>query len=411
MIVLPAPAHPRAGASVIDEIDGALGVLLAQRLRDVLLWAAADERAALFRAPRPATIEWTARATLQEDGIAAAVVVLGRLVLFPHAAVAGEISIACTTIAEWAEGRGRLWTALDFSEAAALVRPADAMLSVRCGILCRRLALANRGSQWFLRAIGQARRSGESRVYIEGQLGYGTLLFALGNYPRAKPHFLKAARVAAQKKLWKQAAKAYHDLLCLSTDAGTLEEGDEYARRALDYYPARNPRIPHLVYDYAYALVRRQHFTFARPLLAAAVGFFSRPSEKLLCTAVFARTCAALGFRDSYDAAIATVLQLSVLTEESAAAALLHAAAAARIAGDWDLAERIAAQGLDLAIRRGEGGAHSALLQLLDEVAIRECTDRDRPLGASEAIERTSRLLLTRLEKICPASVDELGSH
>lgn len=397
-VVPPAPTWQRSEAAILRERVGPVGVALWQAARDVRLWAAMapPARQGLFRAANGAVLR---AAIFEVPDLERSLERLGALVRFPHLAQAHEIAAAAAEVALWAEEGQLLRTALEFAEAAALADFRSSSAASLAGRLARRVGDNNRAAAWYRRAIALAR--GDHDSYIRAQLGYGGVMFQVGNYPAATLAFRRASRLAVKFGRRGPAAQANHDLLTIACDTGSYEEGAAAAVKALERYPVRHPRVAHLAHDYGYLLVRNRYFAAALPLLQRVLELV-KPHERVVVWGTIARSAGAVGDRELFERARGEVLGGVAQSEEFAAQALVHVAAGAQSLGNWELAAGLAADAGEIARRRGNGRPDRESRIVLAQVATRSRGDRDLARAAPVAIQLTVGLFLRRLEKFAP---------
>jgi tetratricopeptide (TPR) repeat protein len=212
--LLQSPGEKLEGARVLDELPGEAGVLLWQALRDVTLWASLppEGREGLFR-PGAAAARL---ALLVEVGVDAALhaplATFAALVGEPAEARGETVTLAAMQTARWAEARGALGTALAFTQAAALVSPADAVPALETGYLARRVGEEARAESWFRRAIGQGRRSGDRLSWCRACLALGEVYARRGQAAPARTLFLRALRGGKRRGYREVAAEALRAL-------------------------------------------------------------------------------------------------------------------------------------------------------------------------------------------------------
>lgn len=383
----PAPARWAEEIASLQEVGPELAVVLWRVLRRVRDWAdtSPEERADLFRIDRGEARErlWAAGREIPE--LVEAFGTFALLIRAPHRVEPWLLSDACHQVHEWAEARSRVRTAMLFAEAAATADPESPERANDAGRMCRRAARDDRASSWYHRAFGLGVRHKARQETIRAQLGYGNLMKDLGEHEEARRYFEKAATRAIYTGRKRQAAEAYHDLLAIAAEAGPHWAGERYARKALDLYPRHHPRLPTLVHDWAFLLVRQHYYTPAVALLEMAVQRAHTPELKLLFESTLAWAAAGAQRRQQFEKAEHAVAQLLGLNEEFTPAALLHLAEGARLLGLWDQAHRYARQAAESARMRREAALEEESLGLLDKIANQEAgpmevdpTDRDR---------------------------------
>jgi tetratricopeptide (TPR) repeat protein len=366
--------------------------------RDVRLWAASapEARSRLFSgAPADLAPVWT-------EGALPAPVIYGieELRMLVEGGEPGDSPLACRTIVRWAESEGLVDVAADFAEVWAMLQPAAARPAAEAGHLRMQLAEPARAEAWLRRAVGLAARQGDWEWYIRAHIRLGILRYELGDYARARPHFVKAVRRARWSGHHALAGMAYHDLLTLAIHTGTYAQGERYALRALERYPVRFRRIRHLAHDYALLLVSSSHFSAALPLLKALEPLFP-PADplRILLLSTLARAAAGVRDRGLFQSVASEVLVLVETGEHQAAPALLGVAEGRRVFEEWEEAERLAGRSLEIAARRGEGEPQRGAYRLLDSIAIRETAAPDVPPPPGSSVEEVSERFLSRLEK------------
>ncbi len=394
------PAGRRHAFDFCGEVEDALGVVLWKRVRAVKLWAATrrDRRQGLFMPPSGRTREQFVHAVAQAPELREPLATLMAMVRYPERARSSCVAAACLAVAEWAEGQGKLETALQFAEAAAAARPRDPGAAAMAGQFCTRVAAVDRAVVWLQRAVVLARRAMDRVWYIRAHLRLGFLMFHLGDYGQARHLYVLAGRMAARTGRRGLAGQAQHDLFTVACEVGTYEEAENHAWKALELYPVRHPSVPFLAHDYAWLLNREGYFSSALVLLRATLPHIA-PHRRLPILGSLARACAGTGDREGYEAAAAEVLRLARDTAEGAAAALIHVSGAARHFGDWERVETAAARALDVATQREEAEPQRGALAILDGLAAREPGPPDRrPPDEARVRELTASFLL-RLRK------------
>ncbi len=399
------PAGQRHTFDFCGEVEDVLGVVLWKRVRAVKLWASTrrDRRPGLFMPPSGRAREQLARAVEQAPELRAPLATLAAMVRHPERARPSAVSAACLAVAEWAEGQGKLETALQFAEAAAAARPRDPGAAAAAGQFCTRVAAVDRAVVWLQRAVVLARRAMDRVWYIRGHLRLGFLMFHLGDYEQARGLYVLASRMAARTGRRALAGQAQHDLFTVACEVGTYEEAEDHVWQALDLYPVRHPGVPFLAHDYAWLLNREGFFSGAHVLLCATLPHIA-PHRRLPILGSLARACAGIADREGYEAAAGEVMRLAAATEEGAAAALVHVADGARRFGEWERAETTALRALEVAVRREEAEPQCGARAILEGVPVRDPGPVERrPPDGPRVRELTARFL-TRLRKWSAAS-------
>jgi tetratricopeptide (TPR) repeat protein len=374
---IPPPPLPRVEFDVLKADEGVLGVALWHSVRIVLLWAGTppDNRPGLFRPVGESVRERYAHACLAAPELADALGIFAFLQQAPEVVEAGPVAAACHAVYRWADRRGLLATAAHFAEAAAYAQPTNATWAVDAGWICRRLGgveMLERSTAWYLRAYGLAARAKDRKETLRSLTGYGALMKDLGRLDDARAAYEQSARRALRTGRARRAAVAYHYLFALAVETGNLEEAFAHADRALTLYPIHDSRIPFLLHDFAYQLVRLHHYRHALRLLESAAGRLDRPHELGLFFGTMAQAAGGARRPDRYRAAERAALRLIAINEEHAAAALECLAEGARSLEDWGRAEKYALKALEVARARSDSVEEQLVLALLEVVERRE---------------------------------------
>jgi len=345
------------GITILDELKGDLGVVLWRSARNVRLWADTplDRRGELFAGGAAAArLGELGRLELDAELLAPMSVIVA-LLEAPGRAEARRVVNACRRIALWAEHRGALGTALEFSLAAATAAPESAALAYEVAGLARRSAQYDRAESWYSRAIVQGRQNEQWRAYALALIGMGNMAIRRGNFPAARRTHRKSLRAARRHGVREAEAMAYHDLFAIEVETGAGPEADSYAAAAFAAYDPRSPRVARLAYDVTYHWTLQGYFTRVLPVAQALVPHFDRTSEVILVHSLVARAAGGTGERDTYARSAARVWSLVDGTHESAARALLGVANGAASLNEFAEAERAAARAVEIARERREG--------------------------------------------------------
>lgn len=388
------------------EADGALGYVLWQRARDVRLWASlrGASPAGLFRLPTARQRRLSAEAARQAPEIAEALATLDVLVSAPERATRGAIGVACSQISAWGEANSRFEVALVFAEAAAAAEPDSARAAATAGQLCiwaqtnpAEEAMEARAATWLHRAVRLARRGKDWEWYIRAHIRLGRLTYILGNYARARRLYNRAGWMADWFGRTELAGKAHHDPAAIESHVGPYIAAERHVRKAFAHYPVHHPRLPYLVHDYGFALMRHCYHAAALQILEA-VWHHIPPDNRLVISGTLARVSGGLRDRLRYEQAASHAALLAELSEYGAAWAYIHIAEGARCFGEWDRAEAYAGKGLALAQRRREMDAQRVAYEMLDAITTRI----PAPAAQSEPQSATKlvALCLERLRKL-----------
>jgi tetratricopeptide (TPR) repeat protein len=390
------------GLAVLEELPDDLGLLLFRSLRNVLIWSQleAAERAAAFSPVAAGARERELAARIMAPELLAPLGVVAALLAEPARVDAVRLANACRRVALWAEERGALGTALDFTQAAALVRPGAAPLAYAVGRLARRRAEYDRAESWFTRAIIQARQSADWRSYALAFTGLGNLHVQRGNYPAARKAHLRCLRAANRYALPEMQAMACHDLFSVAGETGAREEAEHFAERAFRAYGPENPKLPRLAYDVAYWWALNGAFGRALRVARALERRFEAPAERILVFSLVARAAGGAGHVAEFERAAEVVWEMAggAVVPDTAATALLGMAHGAASLGRWEMAQEAARQSLALAGERGEGrlelAAEAALDGIRAEAAAGRAAASAQPLGPTPAERLADELMV-----------------
>lgn len=358
------------GLSVLDEVPGELGLVLWQSLRDAMLWgrAAPNERDALFTPGAEAKRMAEIVAVPVPDAVEAPLAALARVVGGADGMREENVALACRQVAQWADGRGWLACSLAFTQAAAVVTPGDAATAFAVGRLARRRAENARAESWFRRAIALARQMGDWGTYAQSFIGLGTLYAQKGNFPSSRRFFERSLRAAERNSLHAVRALALHELFSIEAEMGRPEEAMEYARASLEAFGPEHPGLPRLAHDVAYYWMEQGQFGPAFTVFRRLDMQRESAETQLMWKSDLARAAAGIGdvetFRRAWDEA--QEFFDSAGAEEAWARSYLEFARGALMLNAWEVAERSARRGLEIATRRGESKVRFVAESLLD---------------------------------------------
>jgi len=353
------PEELLEGSGVLDELPGAVGLILWQSLRDVTLWAAVPEeaRAGLFT-PQAARARLTELlASEAEPALEVSLTTLAALVGAPEMANPEIVSLVCIQVSRWAEERGAFAAAMGYAQAAAQVLPLDASPALAAGSLALRWRRSARAETWLRRAVGLARRRRQWEPYAQAYVELGTLYTRRGQTALAQRFFVQGLRASRRHGLMAVRGTALHGLLLLAMEAGALDDAERYARGAMRAYRRGHPRLPELVHDLAWLWVRRESYARAIPMLEKLLPTRVEPVERALTLAIFARAAAGVENMDLYQERWLdawAVINRRPEEAERHARALLELARASVMVRDWHHMEKAVRLASSAASPRGE---------------------------------------------------------
>lgn len=381
------------GAPVLDEVQGPLGLLLWETYRDVVLWAGTppEEREGLFaagaHAARTRELDAAGVDPAVERGLRAAAAVVAD----PAGAQEADVMTACRAVADWAEQRGLLGTAVTLATAGALASPTHAGSAFRVGQIARRKGENARAETWFRRAIGLGRQAKDWASYAEAFMGLGNLYKQRGNYPMARRFHIRGLRAARRHALRDIQARALHDLFTIAVEISPPAEAQELARLAFRAYGPRHPKLPALAHDVAYFWMGQGRFAPALDVFRAVLPHLAEPGPRLLCAGNVGRAAGALGDRPTFEEGWEVLWSADDRDKLPAAAqGLLELAHGASSLRDWTRAEKAAEAARDLAQRWGQGQV--VILSDMVLEAVRRKRGIEGPLPASDGVEDTHEL-------------------
>jgi len=392
-----------AAISILDELTSDLGLVLWRSARNVLLWAETphSSRGELFAGEAGSGRIHLLALVNAEPELRAPLLVIADLLARPGTADLLRVVNACRRISLWAEQRGALATALEFTQAAALASPDAASLAFAVGRLARRLADYDRAESWYTRAVVQAREHQDWRSYASALAGIGNLHVQRGNYPAAKRTHLRCLHAATRHQVSEMVAAAYHNLFDVEVEMQAGLEADVLAARALAAYGQPSEGMYRLAYDVAYHWTLRGYYAGALGIARALESASTEPGFAPQLQAVIARAAAGLGDRATYESAAARVDELlsdPSIPGDVAARTLLGLAHAALNIGEPRSAAAYADEAVSIARKRSEGRVALEAESVLDAaqrridvaVPIRTALDTPAPSLASDFVRALS---------------------
>jgi tetratricopeptide (TPR) repeat protein len=395
--VPPAIMHgpePLESAGILDELSGAAGLVLWQSLRDVTLWAGTPPagREGLFSAcaerKRIAAILTAGLDPELEQPLGMITAMVGH----PGRVSAQRVALACRQVAQWAEGRGKLATALAFAQAGAVACPGDASAGYKVGQLARRRAEYVRAETWFRRTIALARQEGDWASYALSFSGLGNLHLQRGNLPKARALHTRALRAATRHSLRNIQGDALHDLFVLAGTAGEAGDALQFARQAFEVFGVAHPKIPVLAQDLAFYWLLQGHFEPSLRVFQSLRPHMGRTIERIVLLPNIARAAGGAGVRGAFEEVWVELQSiLEAEPNDRSPEALLELARGAASLKDWDRAETAATRAIESARGRGEARVEfegEAVLQaILLERSVQEGTSPTNEAQYAEYID------------------------
>jgi tetratricopeptide (TPR) repeat protein len=363
--------------------------------RDVVLWAdtAPEEREGLFaagaHAARVRELDAAGADPALDRGLRAAAAVVADAMGTQEADVTG----ACRQVADWAEQRALLGTAVTLATAAALASPTHAGAAFRVGQIARKKGENARAETWFRRAIGLGRQAKDWASYAEAFLGLGNLYKQRGNYPAAWRFHIRALRAARRHALRDLVARSLHDLFAMAVEIKPAAEAQELAKQAFRAYGPRHPRLPALAHDVAYFWMGQGRFAPALDVIRAVQPHIADPGEQLLVAGNLGRAAGGAGDRQTFEEAWEQVWTADERDRYPVAGqGLLELAHGASSLRDWPRAEKAAEAARDMAQRHGQGQVMIVSETVLDAARRKRGIEAAVKAAEPEAVEDTQEL-------------------
>jgi tetratricopeptide (TPR) repeat protein len=291
------PSEAFEGHGILREVPGEFGVVLWQAVRDVMMWAVADDRARLFAPGAGARRRALLGAAEPPEALDAALGVLTGLAAFPEEASPDAVSLACGRVARWAEACGTRATALAFAQAAALVLPHHSAAALDVGRLAVARGDSVRGEVWLRRAVGLARRDGDA---VAGALAYaelGDLYTGTGDERRARDAFVRAMRLARRRGVYVARGRAFYGLGELERRAGRDGEAERLLRASWRPLGEGHPLRTRVSFALAELAIRQgRPAAVVEPLTRLLIAT-DAPAERLRAVALLALCAAHVGNR------------------------------------------------------------------------------------------------------------------
>jgi tetratricopeptide (TPR) repeat protein len=231
------------------------------------------------------------------------------------------------------------------------------------------------------------------------QLGLGGVALDQGNLFDAEHYFWKTVRAALRQGRTSVAGAAHHDLLGVVIAAGRYGDAMQHAERAVQFYPAKHPRLPNLVADIGFLWMVLHHYSTAIYLFDRVLPWFQVQSHRILLWAALARSAAAVHDRVRYERLSVKVLELVAAGNERSASSLYHLAEGACYFGQWDRSAQLGTQAFEEAQRVGNQTVIVAAGQLLERLRFRNEALEDQIPVEGGQVDRLTVMLLKKLAK------------
>lgn len=383
---------------ILEEVPGPLGVELWQRFRDAVVWSevAAEDRHQLLLSTTYLNDPTFTHAATEAKELQATLCTFGELIDRAQSVDVRLLAGASLSVSEWAALHGYDETAALYAGLAARLRPRDPDLAFAAGRAERRCARYERAEEWFLRAIGLSRRTGDDAAYASAFLGWGLMEEQRGRRASARQKYVRAWRAAMRGSLYQLGAAARHNLIALSVPDDPFDVGLAHVIAAYKLYDnSSGERLALLALDAGVFLAEHGFYAHALRLYDALARHIARPAVHVALLANVARAAAALGDKDRFRAAYDEVTRDDAQIGEFAPAALAEVARAAHTLGLEGKAIATANEAAKLARARGAVGAERAALEVIEAVRGKRAGDvlREPPLRVVRFVNRFAKRL------------------
>ncbi|HET6763602.1 MAG TPA: hypothetical protein VFH27_08015 [Longimicrobiaceae bacterium] len=351
-------SEPGGDAAIPRELTGAAGRTLAALLTCVEAWLARSaESSGLGFHPAADDVDPDAVPELLLTTEA-----LLRLIgeSQPDSDTAEAVGLGCFHLAEWAEERGALSTALAWAQAAIAAWPQQPHYAYLIGRLARKRAQYAHAEEWLRYAMRLSRRRMVWEVYTLSLSGYANLKRQKGNLPGATRFHRLALKSARRHQLRSLEGDALYDLAVIAIDSGDAHGAIRYGREALHVYGPGHTRVLRLAHDFAWLLMNNfGEFEPAATIMQALVPHIWEPPFRVLLFANLCRACAGADWEALFERAwIDTWALLQYApTKNGHARALLQLAYAAGRMGSWERARMATEAAVAIARERQEAEA------------------------------------------------------
>lgn len=322
---------------------------------------------------------------------------------------AADVATACARVAEWAEGRGAIHSALAFAQLAVRTGPDAPRHAYDLGRIARRRGNHQAAWQWLRWALALSRREGDRDTLVRALAGMGAMYHADGQLLGATRYWRLALRLARERGPRAVEEEALQALALLRLRRGDLADGLDLAHRALDALSPYDLRVDLLARAVARHLVDT-YGLFRPPLLLvdALLPHEAAPAARMALHALGARAAAGAGHHVRLAEEWSAVFGLAHDHRQEPAAyaaALLDLARAAAHARQWGRAEHALACVREVAPKEGVDGAAEL------EEALRAGSDREARLREAFPAVEVPEHAGDRAERFCLRAAAVLGAR
>jgi len=382
------------GGAIFEELPTALGFLLWQCLRDVMLWVSepASRGHAFDPAGGPSLTGPVSSLALPPEMSAGLTILMG-LHAVPTTSDAGELASACVAVAEWAAAEKHLATELAYMQAAALLRPDDADLAFRVGRRARERGEFPRAETWFRTSIRLSRQR-DWDTYTRCYIALANLYISVGNYPAARELSHRALRTSVRRGLPEYTGMAAHALFIVSAERNQIKEAVAYALQAYKAYGSHRPIVASLAHDVGCFWMNRGQVARALPVFEAMLPHMPSVEHYLAGLSNTARASAILGDMAGYERRWVETMDTipTCRSELHVAEALLMLTKASVAVRQFDRADQTAALALTIARRAGMAQLQLQIEAVLGEKNAEATLCRPQPGESLSSRQQADRL-------------------
>lgn len=288
---------------VLEEVEGNVGFVLWQLLRDTHLWAISSptERTALFTS-RPSE-----RKRLLDIGVPGEIVqaarTLARLPDTPDVHDVHAVQVACGSIAEWTTEQRAARTAVAFARAGALAASTSGTAAATAGFVALRWKDLPRAEIWLRRAAKLTRHS-DKLTFALARATLGSVYAERGDLPRARSAFIQAIRATKGNADGLEVrAQAAVGLVHNANARGAHREAERAARVALRAFGTRYPDIARVGRQLAEIWIQRGQHRKALQLLRRVRVFRVPRADRVETLTLIVRAAAACAARRTLERA------------------------------------------------------------------------------------------------------------
>jgi tetratricopeptide (TPR) repeat protein len=288
------------------------------------------------------------------------------------AATAEAVGFGCYNLAEWAEEKGAIRSALHWAQKAIVAWPQHPQYAYLIGRLARRSAEYDHAEHWLRYAMRLSRRRGEWETYALSLSGFGNLKRQRGNHPQATRYHRLALKLARRHGLRTIEGDALYDLAVGAIEQGEIPRALSLGREAIRAYGPGHTRIHRLAHDFAWLLMNdRGDYFHAAYVFQALKPHIWDPDVRLAVVTSLCRAAAGAGWEKAFETSWvdAWVLIRTATSRERHAGALIQLAYAAAAMGSLERARLAVQLALEVALERREGFeivTAERILQVLD---------------------------------------------